>query len=65
MGKIKVCFIGGIILLALAVCYWAEWQILRIFFAKFLPWLYSFPLGRDILRSQIFTAMIFYVFKKD
>ncbi len=63
MEKVKFYFTIGAALIFLVIGYWVEWELFKLIFVKFLPWLWNTPLGRDIILSQIFTAFIFCWFK--
>jgi hypothetical protein len=59
MEKVKFYFSIGLALILLVISYWAEWELLKLIFVKFLPWLWNSSLGRYMVLSQIGIAVFF------
>ncbi len=59
MEKVKFYFSIGLALILLVIGYWAEWELLKLIFVKFLPWLWNSSLGRYMVLSQIGIAVFF------
>jgi hypothetical protein len=63
MEKINFYFSISIALVAIVICYWLEWELLKFIFVKFLPWLWGTSLGRDVICNQFCTAIFFFILK--